>query len=286
MKRLGNISTRRQLFKVMATGAAAVPLLAMSSKSADAFGGDHDRGDHGRPPWGDHDRGAHGSGNRSGQGGVSCLLRGTSVSTPVGERAVEDLRIGHQLLTLSGPMAIKWVGYSKYKKDDGRPWQASVMPIRVERAAIGDRAPHRDLYLSPEHCVFFNEALIPVRYLVNGTTITPATPAGMTAIEYYHIEFETHEVVYAEGALVESFREETSERENFANFVQYERLYGRERQHRMTPFAPVHCYRNRRQKVAGLARSIVSNVVDVRDPIQVAHDQLARRAETLLMVGK
>jgi hypothetical protein len=151
---------------------------------------------------------------------------------------------------------------------------------------IGDRAPHRDLYLSPEHCVFFNEALIPVRYLVNGTTITPATPAGMTAIEYYHIEFETHELVYAEGALVESFREETSERENFANFVQYERLYGRERQHRMTPFAPVHRYRNRRQKVAGLARSIVSNVVDVRDPIQVAHDQLARRAETLLMVGK
>jgi Hint domain len=286
MKRLGNISTRRQLFKVMATGAAAVPLLAMSRNSADAFGGDHDQGDHGRHTWGDHDRGAHVSGNRSGQRGVSCLLRGTSVSTPVGERAVEDLRIEDQLLTLSGPMPIKWVGYSKYTKDEGRPWQASVMPIRVERAAIGDRAPHRDLYLSPEHCVFFNEALIPVRYLVNGTTITPATPAGMTEIEYYHIEFETHEVVYAEGALVESFREETWERENFANFVQYERLYGRERQHRMTPFAPVHRYRNRRQKVAGLARSIVSNVVDVRDPIQVAHDQLARRAETLLVVGK
>src|SRR6266478_9272051 len=261
MKGLGNISTRRRLFRVMATGAAAVPLLAMSRKSADAFGGDHDRADHGRHPWGDHDRGDHGSGNRSGQGGVSCLLRGTSVLTPVGERAVEDLQIGDQLLTLSGPMAIKWVGYSKYTKDDGRPWQASVTPIRVARAAIGDRAPHRDLYLSPEHCVFFNEALIPVRYLINGTTITPATPVGMTAIEYYHIEFETHEVVYAEGALVESFREETWEREYFANFVQYERLYGRERQHRMTPFAPVH-------------------------PIQVARDQLARRAETLLVVGK
>src|SRR6266566_2714438 len=291
MKRIGNISTRRQLFRVMATGAAAVPLLAMSRKSADAFGGNPDRDDRGRHPWGDHDRGDHdrgdhGFGNRSGRGGVSCLLRGTSVSTPVGERAVEDLQIGDQLLTLSGPMAIKWVGYSKYTKDDSRPWQASVMPIRVAPAAIGDRAPHRDLYLSREHCVFFSEALIPVRYLINGTTITPATPAGMTAIEYYHIEFETHEVVYAEGALVESFREETWEREYFANIVQYERLYGRERQHRMTPFAPVHCYRNRRQKVAGLARSIVSNVVDVRDPIQVARDQLARRAETLLVVGK
>ena len=65
------------------------------------------------------------------------------MSTPVGERAVEDLRIEDQLLTLSGPMPIKWVGYSKYTKDEGRPWQASVMPIRVERAAIGDhRARH------------------------------------------------------------------------------------------------------------------------------------------------
>src|SRR5260221_32787 len=144
MKRLGHIGTRRQLFRVMATRAAAVPLLAMSRKSADAFGGNpdwddrgrhpggnHDRGDHDR---GDHDRGDHGSGNRSGQGGVSCLLRGTSVSTPVGERAGEDLQIGDQLRTLAGPMAIKWVGYSKYTKDDGRPWQASVTPIRVARA--------------------------------------------------------------------------------------------------------------------------------------------------------
>src|SRR5262249_40015755 len=105
-------------------------------------------------------------------------------------------------------------------------------------------------------------------------------------IEYYHIEFETHEVVYADGALVESFREETGERENFANFVKYERLYGRKRQQRMTPFVPIHRYRNRRQKMAGLARSIVSNMVDVRDRIQVARDQLARRAETLLVVGK
>src|SRR5258706_1218945 len=158
MKRLGNISTRRRLFRVMATGAAAVPLLAMSRKSADAFGGNPDWDDRGRHPGGnhdrgDHDRGDHGSGNRSGQGGVSCLLRGTSVSTPVGERAVEDLQIGDQLLTLSGPMTIKWVGYSKYTKDDGQRWQASVMPIRVTRAAIGDRAAHRDLYLSPQHCV-------------------------------------------------------------------------------------------------------------------------------------
>jgi hypothetical protein len=262
MKRPNDVdSTRRRLFGMLAAGATSVPFLVLGQKSASAMGKNPGRGD--------------------GSQGCCCLLKGTKVSTPAGERLVEDLQVGGKVDTLAGPMAIKWIGYKKYTKDENRPWQASVMPVRVARGAIGDRAPHRDLYLSPEHCVFINGALIPVKNLLNGTTIAPAAPAGMTSIEYYHIEFDTHEVIYAEGAPVESFMEETSERESFSNFVQYERLYGRERQRRMTPFAPVHRYRNRRQKVAGLARSIVSSLVDVRDPIQVARDQLARRAEVL-----
>jgi hypothetical protein len=282
MKRLGNISTRRQLFRVMATGAAAIPVLAMSPKSANASGDNSDWDDRGRHRWGDHDWGDHRSVNRSGQAGVSCLLRGTSVSTPVGERAVEDLQIGDQLLTLSGPIAIKWVGYSKYTKGDGRPWQASVMPIRVARFAIDEHSPHGDLYLSPRHCIFFNEVLIPVKYLINGTSVTQGIPSGTSQIEYYHIDLGTHEVLYAEGALVESFFDGYSERDHFSNFVQYERLYGAEHQPKMTPFAPILGYRKRREKIEGIARSLISNIVDVRDPVQIAHDQIARRAEGFL----
>jgi hypothetical protein len=33
----------------------------------------------------------------------------------------------------------------------------------------------------------------------------------------------------------------------------------------------------------GLVRSLISNVVDVRDPIQISYDQLAQRAEALLV---
>jgi hypothetical protein len=202
------------------------------------------------------------------------------VRAAAGERPVEDLRVGDVVLTLSGPKAVKWIGYNKYIKEEDRRWQARVMPIRVARFAIDDDAPRRDLYISREHCVFFNGALIPVKHLVNGTSIAPAVPAGTVAIEYYHLEFDAHEVIYAEGAQVESFMEESSEREYFSNFVEYERLYGRERR-RVTPFAPILCYRNRRQRVVGIARTIMSNVVDVRDRIQVARDQLARRAEAL-----
>jgi hypothetical protein len=255
MNRFDATGTRRKVFRSLAAGVAALPVLALGSKSADA---------------------ACPSVVRR----ACCLLKGTRVSTLAGERAVEDLHIGDEVLTLSGPKAVKWIGYRKYTKDADRPWQASVMPVRVARSAIADQAPHRDLYLSPEHCVFIDGALIAVKHLVNGTSIAPAVPEGMVAVEYYHIEFDTHEVVLAEGAPVESFMEENSEREYFANFVQYERLYGRARTG-MTPFAPILTYRNRRQKVAGLVRSIFSSVVDMRDPIQVGRDRLARRAETL-----
>jgi Hint domain len=262
MKRLENTGTRRQLFRVVAAGAASVPFLVLKNRSGQALGF-----------------------NPAPQGHPSCLLRGTSVSTPTGERPVEDLRIGDEIHTLSGRKAIKWIGYRKFTKDEGRPWQDGVTPIRVARFAIDDETPHRDLYLSPEHCVFFNEALIPAKYLINHVTIAPAVPAGMTAIEYYHIEFDTHEVIHAEGAPVESFlSSEDSKREVFSNFVQHERLYGRDDQQcGMAPFAPVLRYRTRREKIRGLARSVISSVVDVRDPIQVACDQLARRAEARLV---
>jgi hypothetical protein len=262
MKRLRqHMGTRRQLFRVMAAGAASVPFLALDKKSSAQIAPSV------RPPP------VH----------VHCVLKGTKISTPSGDRPVQELRIGDEVHTLSGPKAIKWIGYNKFTKEEGRAWHDSVMPIRVARFAIDDQSPHGDLYLSPLHCVFFNQALIPVKHLINGTTVAQGGPSGASTIEYYHIDLGTHEVIYAEGALVESFFDGDSEREHFSNFVQYERLYGAERQPKMTPFAPILGYRNRRQKIEGIARCLISNVVDVRDPVQIAHDQIARRAQAMLV---
>jgi hypothetical protein len=197
---------------------------------------------------------------------------------------VQELQIGDEVLTLTGRKTVKWIGYNKFTKEEGRAWQDSVMPVRVAHSAIDDHTPHRDLYLSPEHCFFFNEALIPVKYLINETGIARGTRPDMSAIEYYHIDLDTHEVIYAEGALVESFLDDDgSSRENFSNFVQYARLYGSEPQSKMTPFAPVLRYSSRRQELQRRVRSLISNVVDVRDPIQIAYDRLAKRAEAMLV---
>ena len=45
----------------------------------------------------------------------------------------------------------------------------------------------------------------------------------MSTLEYYHVELDTHEVIYAEGALVESY---DGSNPQFFKFRQYERLYG------------------------------------------------------------
>jgi hypothetical protein len=268
MKSLQNVRTRRQLFRVTAISAASIPFLALTRNSVSAMSRP-DPDPHPQHP--QHPQHPH----------HSCLLKGTKISTPSGDRLVQDLQIGDEVQTLAGRKTIKWIGYNKFTKQTGRAWQDSVMPIRVARFAIDDHTPHRDLYLSPLHCIFFNEALFPVMYLINEASIAQGMPSDMSAIEYYHIELDTHEVIYAEGALVESF--DGSNRENFSNFVQYERLYGAEHESKMTPFAPVLRYHGRRQELKGLVRSLMSNVVDVRDPIQIAYDQLAKRAEAMLV---
>ena len=250
MKNLQHIRTRRQLFRAMGVGAASIPLLALAAKSASAQSPPSPR----PPP------------TPSPRPG-SCFLTGTKIRTPSGNRLVQELQIGDEVQTPSGHKTIKWIGYNKFTKEEGRSWQDAVKPIRVARFAIDDNTPNRDLYLSPLHCVFLNEALIPVMYLINEATITPGAPSEMSAIEYYHIDLDTHEVIYAEGALVESFFDDGSNREYFSNFVQYERLYGGEHQSRMTPFAPILRYHGRRQELKGLVRSLISNVVDIRDPI-------------------
>ena len=67
--------------------------------------------------------------------------------------------------------------------------------------------------LSPDHAVFVEDVLIPIRLLTNGITITRAM---VDAVTYYHIELDQHDIVLAEGLPVESYLE-TGSRHAFEN---------------------------------------------------------------------
>jgi uncharacterized membrane protein YeaQ/YmgE (transglycosylase-associated protein family) len=60
------------------------------------------------------------------------------------------------------------------------------------------------------------------------------------------------------------------------NCSEYQQRYG---EHRiMSPFAPIHSYDGGFDELGGLIRLMASRFVDVRDPIQIAHDRLKDRS--------
>ena len=268
-------SSRRQFLgisaraagKVAATGLVSLPMLSSMSKKADALGWGG---------WHDDPRGPNGGGG----GGGKCFLRGTLIQTPDGEVAVEELKIGTLVDTLNGPQPVKWIGRQTYEKTSPS-WHWSVAPIRVAQFALSDEYPRRDLFLSPHHSLFIDGLLIPVEWLVNGKTITLAEMDDCNAIDYFHIELETHEVVFAEGTPAETLLVD-NDREHFGNFVQYEQLYGAAKEAPMKPFAPRIEYQGVGGELNRLLRSAVSPVIDVRDPIQKARDSILTRSELVL----
>jgi hypothetical protein len=124
--------------------------------------------------------------------------------------------------------------------------------------------------------------LIAVEWLVNGRSIALTTMDDRAVIDYFHIELETHEVIFAEGAPAETLLI-TNDREDFANFVEYERLYGSDERPAMKPFAPILTYKGGRGELERLLRMAVSAVVDIRDPIQRARARIAARTNLVVM---
>lgn len=137
--------------------------------------------------------------------GPPCFTHGTMISTPLGECPVQDLRVGDIVVTRDhGPQTLRWVG-ERTVCGTGR-----FAPIHFLPGAVGNA---RDLLVSPQHRMlisgwraelFFGEAevLVAAKHLLNGRTVLPfLTPV----VEYFHLLFDQHEIVFAEGAPTESF---------------------------------------------------------------------------------
>jgi plastocyanin len=135
---------------------------------------------------------------------VPCFAAGTRIATPRGAVAVERLREGDTVLTVSGkPQRIQWIGCRTL--DCNRHISPErVKPIRIAPHAFGENRPRRALLLSPDHSVFVDDVLIPIKHLVNDTTVTQIDVATVT---YYHLELPRHDVVLAEGLPAETYLE-------------------------------------------------------------------------------
>ncbi len=133
---------------------------------------------------------------------ASCFATGTRIRTTDGEVPAEELRIGATAVLANGETApVIWIGHRDVEFADD-PESRAGWPVRVRAGAFGPGAPMRDLYLSPDHAVFVDEVLVPVRHLVDGDRIAPVPRERVT---WWHVELPRHAVLLAEGLPCESF---------------------------------------------------------------------------------
>jgi hypothetical protein len=133
---------------------------------------------------------------------TACFAGGTGIATARGRVVVEALREGDLVCTASGRLAaISWIG-SRRTDLPRHPRPHDVMPVRVTAGAFGPLLPSRDVILSPDHAVFVDGMLVPVRHLINGVSILQETREAVT---YWHVELDRHDVILAEDLPCESF---------------------------------------------------------------------------------
>ncbi|MDF3852870.1 Hint domain-containing protein [Paracoccus sp. P2] len=158
---------------------------------------------------------------------LPCFLHGTLIATPDGEKPVETLVAGDEILAHTGKaITIKWVGRRTVRNNrlDSRH-----LPVCIKAGSLGDGLPHSDLYVTADHGMIIDDMVINAGALVNGSSIcfvdSTAMPSEFT---YYHIETENHDEILANGAPTETFVDYIG-RKSFDNHDEYLALYGAER---------------------------------------------------------
>lgn len=136
---------------------------------------------------------------------VPCFVRGTLIATRRGAIPVEELAVGDEVITMDhGFQQVRWIGSTTVKAE------GKVAPVVFRRGAMGNE---RDLRVSPQHRMLVRgwhvelmfgkqEALVPAKALINDETVFQLEGGS---VEYFHIMFDQHELVYSEGIPSESF---------------------------------------------------------------------------------
>ena len=137
---------------------------------------------------------------------IACFGEGTMIGTDTGEQAIETLEPGQLVMTRdNGLQPIRWIGRRTVSTD------GNLAPVRFAKGMFGAT---RDLWLSPQHRVLIGnswaellfgetEVLVKAKDLINDQTIR--TDRSRPAITYFHLLFDTHEIVLSNGIATESY---------------------------------------------------------------------------------
>ena len=137
---------------------------------------------------------------------VPCFTAGTRIETDDGDMLIEHLMAGDMVETMDhGMQPIRWIGSTT------RPAINKFAPILFRKGALGNR---RDLLVSPQHRMLISgwraelmfgecEVLVPAKALLSDHKVIRKAGGLVT---YFHILFDQHEIIFAEGCPSESFQ--------------------------------------------------------------------------------
>lgn len=135
---------------------------------------------------------------------VPCFTAGTLVRTPSGNVEIETLAPGDLVMTLDdGAQPIRWVGRRRVSA------QRRMAPVHIAADSFGQHDAlevsqnHRVLRSGPAIWLLFAsaEVLVAAKHLVDGRNVTIRTGGW---VEYVHILFDDHQLIWANGLLSES----------------------------------------------------------------------------------
>ena len=219
-------SSRRNLFRMGAVVASAIVAKSTSAAAWD----NHDHRERHR------DRHEH------------CFLKGTLIRTVQGDKKVEDITVGDLLPTVFGGEApIKSITRDRFGA-----------PVRIARSALGTNIPNDDLYVTRHHALLIDGTLVAAGNLFNGTTIAGFAAPDVDDFEFFHIELERHNVIYANGAPCETLLSPGEQ-----------------------PCAPLLPYGWRHGLIKSHFRSAVAPWIDRRQPVDIIRDGLDARGIAL-----
>ncbi len=143
-----------------------------------------------------------------------CYCSGTNILTPDGYRKIETLVRGDLVVTGQGvPKPILWIGHTDVSVEEMRK-DPNRRPIRIKADSISPGVPSSDLDVSAQHRIVFQT---PYSTLLFGEHCVMARAKHLTGViaealmaqspvSYFHLLFEEHDTVFANGLESESFQ--------------------------------------------------------------------------------
>ena len=142
-----------------------------------------------------------------------CFCAGTMIETDQGDVAVEDLAEGMMVRTRdNGLQSLRWVG-NKVVDRVQLNRNEKLRAVCIKAGALGNGFPVRDMRVSRQHRILVTSKIAERMFgdeevLVAAIRLT-ALPGvyideDAESVTYYHLLFNQHEIVYAEGSPSES----------------------------------------------------------------------------------